>query len=571
MKDLVPDSTVPAGILHIAPENPRSNETVAPDQINVLAENIRSQGVLTPLIGYMEDDVFHAVAGGRRTRAILQLVENATISDDYAVPVSIIEKNRALEVGIAEQVTHQKLSDIDELRIYAHDGFSDRTDKELAAIIGKSEVAVRQRRAVLSLPQHVLDAVFAGEITVDQAHGLTYFIGDDDTINDLLDDCKHNKNLSLTRLRDIFNRQTGEWSKSPLTQLVTQDEYKSAGGELQEDLFSDEAFILTPHILRDLAREKALAQITQDYADWGFISERTDNGFPRRHPGCDSLTDEERTEWDEIRFQSWRHDEDEEPEWFERFHHLETKAKTFYPEDLKALLGVQWELQTHSTNNPFFIVEGVLPDDLEPLYQAGWLERPEPTPEAKNSAEQEDALPAALLADIQRLKLHAARQELIKKPNDVIQIYLQHVNTDYSLSFTTSPQPSDQPPAVEVSWSKQFCDAMELDRTHPDDMPNLSPADQRKLLALKMLKNMTVRWPGIERYAEKFRDYFTPDADFLKRYKKTLLVDMCENALGQDARSLQSQKVGALASMLADHAQADPHWLPIGVVPDNIE
>jgi len=104
--------------LHIAPENPRSAETVDYSKIAELAENIAVQGMLTPLIAYRKGPDFFITAGGRRTRAIEWLIDEQRVEDDAVFPVTVMDKDAAITAGNAEQLTHVAMSALDELRVF---------------------------------------------------------------------------------------------------------------------------------------------------------------------------------------------------------------------------------------------------------------------------------------------------------------------------------------------------------------------------------------------------------------------------------------------------------------------
>jgi len=91
-----------AAKLNIAPENPRTAETVDHSKIAELAENIAVQGMLTPLIAYRAGNVFWITAGGRRTRAVQWLLDEQRIEDDAVFPVTVMDKDEAITAGNAE-------------------------------------------------------------------------------------------------------------------------------------------------------------------------------------------------------------------------------------------------------------------------------------------------------------------------------------------------------------------------------------------------------------------------------------------------------------------------------------
>jgi ParB-like chromosome segregation protein Spo0J len=109
---------VTAARLHVAPENPRSAESADAREVADLAGNIAALGLLTPLIAYREGADFFVTAGGRRTRALHALLNERRIADTATFPVSVLDKEAAINAGHAEQLTHAVMSDLDTLRVF---------------------------------------------------------------------------------------------------------------------------------------------------------------------------------------------------------------------------------------------------------------------------------------------------------------------------------------------------------------------------------------------------------------------------------------------------------------------
>lgn len=570
MKDTLDQviTDVTASILNVAPENPRSAETLDLALLDPLADNIEQFGVLSPLVGYEEAGQFYATAGGRRARAIQMLVRDERIPDDTPIPTVLMSKDEAIAAGHAEQLTHVKMSDIDELRIYAHPAYKDKSDADLARIVGKSVRAVKQRRAVLSLPKDVLDLVWTRAINVDQAHGLTYFIGDDERLHEMADLCQRRSDYDLNDLRYQFTQDQSTWAKCTFNALVTKEEYLAAGGTFSGDLFTEDEFIDDMALLTKLANEAAMKRVPKAYAEYGFVTQVANLYDNRTHRGMDNLTDDEREEWHDMRWSKWQHDEDEEPEWFKRYAELEAKAELFWPDELKALLGVVYTLNRNAKGG-FETRINVLPDDLEPLYEGGWLERPAPQPDPDHDVPEEAAeddgpkLAGSHIDCITRIKLHVARQEMVKDPNAVFEEYLVHHQKAYSSTFNPTPESAAYPPDIDgLDFSKQYLAAQQLNETDAETVRTLTPAERRTILAFKILQCVRTNF-DTTRWDDKLRTYFTPGTDFLKRYKKPHLMQMLLDA-GHEEQALTGLKVTALVEALADHAKEDKSFVPLG-------
>jgi ParB family transcriptional regulator, chromosome partitioning protein len=133
-----------------------------------LADSIREQGVLQPIIVRESADGYQIVAGERRWRAVKQL-------DLRTIPCVISDFNdlQMLEIALIENLQRDDLNPIDEARAYKRlsEEFGLSQD-DLATRVGKSRPAVANCMRLLSLPLEVQDAVSEGTLTEGHARAL---------------------------------------------------------------------------------------------------------------------------------------------------------------------------------------------------------------------------------------------------------------------------------------------------------------------------------------------------------------------------------------------------------------
>lgn len=146
------------------PRNPRRLFTDA--ELDELAESIRERGIIQPIVvRALEGDKFEIIAGERRWRA----AQRAGLHD---VPVAIIEANDAqsLEFAIIENVQRADLNPIEEASGYLAlmDDFN-RTQDEVAHIVGKSRPHVANTMRLLKLSEPVKQLVRTGKISAGHA------------------------------------------------------------------------------------------------------------------------------------------------------------------------------------------------------------------------------------------------------------------------------------------------------------------------------------------------------------------------------------------------------------------
>ena len=146
------------------PRNPRRMFTEA--ELDELSYSIRERGIIQPIVvRALQGDNFEIIAGERRWRA----AQRAGLHD---VPVAIIEANDAqsLEFAIIENVQRADLNAIEEASGYLAlmDDFN-RTQDEVAQIVGKSRPHVANTIRLLKLSEPVKQLVRSGKISAGHA------------------------------------------------------------------------------------------------------------------------------------------------------------------------------------------------------------------------------------------------------------------------------------------------------------------------------------------------------------------------------------------------------------------
>lgn len=146
------------------PRNPRRLFTDA--ELDELAGSIRERGIIQPIVvRALQGDNFEIIAGERRWRA----AQRAGLHD---VPVAVIEANdaQALEYAIIENVQRTDLNPIEEASGYLAlmDDFN-RTQDEVAQIVGKSRPHVANTIRLLKLSEPVKQLVRSGKISAGHA------------------------------------------------------------------------------------------------------------------------------------------------------------------------------------------------------------------------------------------------------------------------------------------------------------------------------------------------------------------------------------------------------------------
>ena len=154
---------VPLNRIRASALQPRKEFSV--EALQELADSIREQGIVQPLIVRERGGFFELIAGERRWRAaqLLNLPEVPIITreaDDRSV----------LELALIENLQRENLNALEEALGYAQlAGQFQLTQEEIALKVGKSRAAVANATRLLKLPATVQNFIREGKISVGHA------------------------------------------------------------------------------------------------------------------------------------------------------------------------------------------------------------------------------------------------------------------------------------------------------------------------------------------------------------------------------------------------------------------
>ncbi len=154
---------VPLDRIRPCPLQPRKDFST--EALNELADSIRAQGIVQPLIVRERDGQLELIAGERRWRAaqLLGLTEVPVIlrqADDRAV----------LELALIENLQRENLNPIEEAHGYAQlvEMFQLKQE-EVAIKVGKSRTVVANALRLLKLPASIQGSIREGRLSVGHA------------------------------------------------------------------------------------------------------------------------------------------------------------------------------------------------------------------------------------------------------------------------------------------------------------------------------------------------------------------------------------------------------------------
>ena len=137
----------------------------APEALQELADSIREQGIVQPLIVRENGGFYELIAGERRWRAA-QLLKLAEVP----VIVRTADDKTVLELALIENLQRENLNALEEALGYAQlaEQFA-LTQEEIAVKVGKSRASVANATRLLKLPAAVRNLIRESRLTVGHA------------------------------------------------------------------------------------------------------------------------------------------------------------------------------------------------------------------------------------------------------------------------------------------------------------------------------------------------------------------------------------------------------------------
>lgn len=163
----------------LAPGQYQPRREMGPEALNALAESIKSQGILQPiLVRQLGSGNYEIIAGERRWRA-------AQLAGLMEVPVIVksLTDEEALAVGLIENIQREDLNPLEEaLALQRLASEFALTHQEIADAIGRSRTAVTNLLRILTLNADVKNLLERGDIELGHAKVLLALEGGQQSI-----------------------------------------------------------------------------------------------------------------------------------------------------------------------------------------------------------------------------------------------------------------------------------------------------------------------------------------------------------------------------------------------------
>lgn len=163
-----PRNYFPCDIDQIRPNRFQPRTRFTPEELESLADSIRSQGIIQPLLVRKDGTGYELVAGERRLRA-------ARMAGLSTVPVVVreISDSEMLEMSIVENIQRENFNPIEEAEAY-HRLMTEfhLTQDEAATRVGKSRSAVANFLRLRQLSDPIKDTLIDGSLSMGHARAL---------------------------------------------------------------------------------------------------------------------------------------------------------------------------------------------------------------------------------------------------------------------------------------------------------------------------------------------------------------------------------------------------------------
>ena len=248
----------PLDALYLSDMNPRQD--VDADRIDQLADSIVAVGLLQNLAG-LADEAGHVgiVAGGRRLRALIRAFEkHADLLDRRPelaeIPVRLApDEATARAWASVENAAREDLHPADEIRAYGRMAETGSDVPAIARVFAVTEAHVYRRLALAALPVPILDALKAGEITLEAAKCFTVAQDEALALDTLIR--VRGQDVSAHHLKQLLQPEAIRHTDRRAI-YVGLDAYEGEGGPITRDLFANEVFLGDGALLDQLFAEK---------------------------------------------------------------------------------------------------------------------------------------------------------------------------------------------------------------------------------------------------------------------------------------------------------------------------
>lgn len=220
---------VPISQIKANPDQPRKN--FSQQELDELADSIKRNGLLQPILVCTQGDGYEVIAGERRLRA-------CKIAGLKKVPIIVKQtnKNKKLELALIENIQREDLNPMEEA--YSYKKILDTqgiSHSELASIVSKARSTITNSLRLLELPEDAQKLLFEGKITAGHARAILSVstqMGKEKLSKKIVDE-----HLSVREAESLANLYNGQNTKALTTvRPAAPKSYKKAAKLLRDHL-----------------------------------------------------------------------------------------------------------------------------------------------------------------------------------------------------------------------------------------------------------------------------------------------------------------------------------------------
>lgn len=222
------DSVLP--ISKVKPNKGQPRKTFDETELSELADSIKQNGILQPILVRKVGASYEIVAGERRYQA-------AKLAGLDEVPVVIreISDEDVFKLALIENLQRSNLTPLEEARGYRQLlDEKDLTQEELSKILSKSRSAITNTLRLMDLPTEVQDLLEAGRITAGHARAILAVPTEEGRIR--LAEKVVNENLSVRQTEHLAPLFSGTEEPSKPRREPAPQSFKRAARELRQAL-----------------------------------------------------------------------------------------------------------------------------------------------------------------------------------------------------------------------------------------------------------------------------------------------------------------------------------------------
>lgn len=211
-------TSIRLGDLMVSKDNVRTSYDE--ETIDELAQSIRTQGLLTPLLVMPQGVGYQIIAGHRRFKALHQVQDR-----EDSVPCVVIDAVNTTEytqLMLVENLQRADLDPIDEARGYKRLVDNGMTRDAVAKSIGKSGAYITKRLALLELPEELTEAVSSKTMALETAYKLSSL--SHDTLQEIVTQAKKKpdslSNISQWQIDSLKRNEANKIAQEKLQKFV---------------------------------------------------------------------------------------------------------------------------------------------------------------------------------------------------------------------------------------------------------------------------------------------------------------------------------------------------------------